>query len=163
MKKIVRLIAAVILAALIAAGGFWGGMAYQTSRASQARANFINARGGANGMQLPDGVQGFPGGAAPSGLAPGAFGGRGTTGQVKAVDGNVITLSTAQDVTTVSLSDSTQIQKTVAGTAADLQPGLRVMVTGEMDNGGKLTASQVTILAEAAGVEPRAAPAGTEP
>ena len=67
-------------------------------------------------------------------------------GEVKSIEGNVLTVSTAQDVTTVNLSDTTQIVKSVEGTTSDLQPGVRVMVTGEQDNDGNITASQITIL-----------------
>ncbi|MGW8249236.1 MAG: DUF5666 domain-containing protein, partial [Anaerolineales bacterium] len=60
----------------------------------------------------------------------------------------VLTLSTAQDVTTVNLSDSTQIEKTVAGAVSDLQPGMRVMVSGEKDSSGNVSANRVSILSD---------------
>ncbi len=172
MKKIIIIIAAVVLAVLIAAGSFWGGMAYQTSRANQIRANFINSRGGQlpsdgqflNNGQFPNGGQGFPmmnGTPNPSG--PGFMGGRGTSGQVKSIEGNVLTLSTAQDVVTVNLSDSTRIQKTVSGTVGDLQPGMRVMVSGEKDNSGNINASQVQILNNNLSNPPGQSGAGTAP
>jgi hypothetical protein len=164
MKKTLMLIGAVILAALIAAGGFWSGMAYQSNRAEQARANFMNARGGTEVGQLPAGGQ-FPGGgpAFDGGQDAGFAGGRGTTGQVKTVEGNVMTVSTAQDVTIVQLSESIQIQKSVAGTAADLQPGMRVMIAGQKDNDGTVTAGQVTILNNSSQDAAYPPPAGMEP
>jgi hypothetical protein len=67
-------------------------------------------------------------------------------GQVKTVEGATLTLSTAQDVTTVTLSDATQVEKTVTGVLADLQPGMQVMVSGERDAEGNLTASQIRII-----------------
>lgn len=159
MKKTILMITgAMIVAALIAAGSFWGGMKYQSSQTDQIRANFFNARGGqgngvpgqgfpaGSGMTAPG--QGFPGGADPTAMArSGGMGNRGgTSGQVKSLDKNVLTISTAQDVVVVVLSDSTRIQKSVAGTTADLVPGTRVMVTGQRDDKGNLTASQITIL-----------------
>jgi len=57
-----------------------------------------------------------------------------------------LTVSTAQNVTTINLSASTQIQKSGPAASSDLQPGVRVMVTGQRDTKGNITASQVMIL-----------------
>jgi hypothetical protein len=144
MKKILILSGVILVAALLVAGGFWGGMTYQTNQAnqaSQARTNFLNARGQANDGQVPGNGQ-FPGGAPGAGF----FGGGGTTGQVKAIEGNVLTLSTAQDVATVNLSDATQIEKTASGDLSDLQPGTRVIVIGETGSDGSINASRIQIL-----------------
>jgi hypothetical protein len=65
---------------------------------------------------------------------------------VKTVDGNVLTVSTAQDVTTVNLSEATRIQKFEPVTISDLQAGMRVMVTGQRESSGEITASQIMIL-----------------
>jgi hypothetical protein len=147
MKKILMIVAAILILALVAGGSFWGGMKYQTAQAAQIQANFFNARGGQfpGDGQSPGAGQRQNGGQFPSG-GPGFAGGRGTVGEVKSIDGNVLTLSTAQNVTTVNLSDSTQIQKTASGTTADLQPGTRVLVTGETDSKGTITANRITIL-----------------
>lgn len=145
MKTILILIGTVLLAGAIAAGGFYAGMSYQTNQANQIRASFMQARGiteqGANNFSPPAGGGQFQRGAA-------GFPGGGTMGQVKTVDGAVLTLSTAQDVTTVNLSDSTQIEKTVAGAVSDLQPGMRVMVSGEKDSSGNVSANRVSILSD---------------
>ena len=53
MKKILIVVGAILLAGAIAAGSFYGGIAYQTNKVSQAQANFLNARGQPNGGQLP--------------------------------------------------------------------------------------------------------------
>jgi hypothetical protein len=147
MKTFLIVSAIVLTLVLAAAGGFWGGIQYQTSKVDTARANFENARGPLNGM--PDG--GFPSGQMPNrqfqnGGTQGSFFGRGTAGSVKTLEGDTLTLSTAQDVTTVTLTADTVVLKTLTGSTADLQPGLRVMVTGERDSSGVLTASQITIL-----------------
>jgi len=152
MKKTLMIIGAILLAALVAAGSFWGGMAYQTNRDNQVRANFLNSRGLANGGgfpndgQFPNGGQGFSGDGAPNGQSPGFFGGGRTTGQVKSIDGNIMMVSTAQDVTTINLSASTQVEKSEPAAIADLQPGMQVTVTGQRDSNGDITASQVLIL-----------------
>jgi len=147
MKKGLIITGIILLIAVVAAGSFWGGMTYQTNRANQARLNFENARGQANGGQaLGDGA-GFPGGGMLGGQAPGGgFGGSGTVGQVKTMEGDMMTVSTAQDVTTVNLSSATQIEKTVAGTTDDLQPGTQVMIIGQKDTNGNIAATQITIM-----------------
>jgi hypothetical protein len=144
MKKNILMIAGVIvLVALAGAGGFWGGMAYQDNRDSQAQTRFFEQRGGLpadgqipEGMQLPEDGQ-FQGGLRGMG---------GTMGEVKSIEGNVLTLSTAQNVTTVTLSEDTKIVKSVEGTAGDLQAGVQVTVSGETDKDGNINASQITII-----------------
>jgi hypothetical protein len=161
MKKVLIIIGAILLAALIAGGSFYGGIAYQTNQANQARASFMAARGITEEGQ-------FPGGNLPEGMQPpsgGAMGfpGRGTIGVVKTIDGDVLTISTAQDVTTVTLSADTRIEKTVSATLTDLQPGVRVMVTGQADQDGNISASQIQIVNDAASGIANPPPAGTEP
>lgn len=65
---------------------------------------------------------------------------------MKALQGDTLTLSTAQDVTSVKLSEDTVIQKTVTGSLEDLQTGVRVMVAGERNDDGSIDAAQITIL-----------------
>lgn len=170
MKKVLIIVGAVLLAGLIAAGSFWAGMAYQTNKTEQARANFFNARGQLREGQFPQEGQ-MPGGGQffreeqlpGSGQGAGFFGRGGTFGQVKDIDGNVITISTAQDVTTVNLSDTTQIEKTVSGSVNDLQPGTRVTVIGQTEKDGSINASRIQILSENIAFPPDNPPPGTEP
>ncbi len=68
------------------------------------------------------------------------------TGQVKSLDGTTLSLSTARDVTTVLLNDSTVVQQSTTAAVSDLQAGQQVLVTGSRDSSGKLTASQILIL-----------------
>ena len=147
MKKILIIVGAVVLAVALAAGSFYGGMAYQRNQADQVRANFLRSRG-------------FDPNAAgnnANGQARRGFFGGGLTGQVKSVDGNSLTVSTAQNVATVNLSSTTQIEKADPGALTDLQPGEQVLVTGQLDASGNITATQVLIL----GNQPAGAPAGT--
>jgi hypothetical protein len=153
MKKILIIGGAVVLALVLAAGSFAGGMAYQRNQANAIRAQFLASRG-LNGAANGDAGGGFFFGGG-SGNAAGNSGtgqqrrsgfGGGVTGQIKTVEGNLLTLSTAQDVTTVNLGDATRIQKSADGTLADLQPGVRVLVTGQRDSNGNITAEQIMIL-----------------
>ena len=133
MKKLLIIAGAVLLAVMLSAGSFYGGMAYQRNQANQIRANFLRSRGiDPNSPNNGGQRQGF-------------FGG-GTVGQVQSLQGNVLTISTPQNTTTVNLSDSTRIEKAAPAVASDLQQGERVMVTGQRDAKGNITASQVLIL-----------------
>lgn len=143
MKKTLMIIAAFLLVILVAAGSFWAGMAYQSRQAEQVRAEFMSARGIPSAGQMPGGLP--EGGQFQPDSA--GFPGRGATGQVKSIEGNVMTISTAQDVTTVNLMEDTQIEMTVSGDTSNLQTGMRVMVMGERDD-GVISASQITILSE---------------
>jgi hypothetical protein len=146
MKKLIIIVSAILLAGAIAAGSFYAGMAYKANQVSQAQANFLSARGQPNGGQFPGNGQNPPSGAAANGQNPGFPGGGGTAGQVKTIDGNVMTLSTAQNVTTVNLTATTQVEQTVSVGTSALQPGMQVMVTGQKDSNGDITASQVRII-----------------
>ncbi len=140
MNKVVIVVIAVVLAVAIAAGSFYGGMAYQQNQASATRNAFLRSRG-----INPNGTGGFQGGNGQNGAGRGFFGG-GATGQVKSLNGNTLTISTAQNVTTVNLNNNTVVEKTAQGSTSDLQTGERVLVTGQRDSNGNITASQILIL-----------------
>lgn len=165
MKKILLIIGAILLAALIAGGSFYAGMAYQTKQADQVRARFLQERGMTEGGMPPSGEflgRNFPEGLQPPSGGGMGFPGRGTTGVVKTLEGNVMTISTAQDVTTVNLSEGTRIEKYAWAALADLQPGVRVMVTGQPDKDGKISASRILIVNNDF-PNPDPSPTGTEP
>jgi hypothetical protein len=165
MKKILIIVGAVLLAVLIAGGSFYAGMAYQTKQADQVRTRFMQARGMTEG-DMPQPGQ-FPGGNPPEGgqFSGGTreFLGRGTFGVVKSIDGDVMTISTAQDVTTVNLTKDTLIEKNITGDIADLQNGVRVMVTGQQDKDGNISASQNQIINSDSADPSFPPPTGTEP
>ena len=134
-------IGSVGLAALVGGGAFFGGMAFERTRAQNAQAAFFAARGGrpaGNDGGFPRNGAGFPGGA-----------GGGVIGTVKSVEGDTLTVSTAQDVTAVVLTETTTISKQVPGDRSDLQPGWQVTVRGERDSKGVVTAVTIQVLGEA--------------
>lgn len=149
MKKVWIILGAVVLAVIIAAGSFYGGMAYQRNRVSQIQASFFANRGGTPGQ---GGSQGFN----PNNAQRRAFGG-GITGQVKSIEGDVLTISTPQNVTTVNLTGTTRVEKASQGSASDIQTGDQVMVTGQRDTNGNITAATILILGNAPAV-PTATP-----
>lgn len=146
MNKVLIGVGVIVLAVLAAAGGFWGGMTYQANQSSQVQTAFFNERGGGP-PQFQNGDRSQIPGAGQT-----RFGGQGggTNGQVKSLDGDLLQVSTAQDVTTVSLTAETVITKSTTGIADDLQPGTRVLVIGEKNQDGVLVATSIRILDDGA-------------
>jgi hypothetical protein len=146
MKTVWIIIGAVVIAVVFAAGGFYGGMTYAKNQASQVQAQFFRERGGnsPNG-QFPGGQ--FPGanGTAFPGGARSLFGGN-TTGEIKTIDGNTLSVSTPRDEVKVTITGTTQIEKSQPGVAADLQTGQQVLITGQRDANGNVTATRILIM-----------------
>ena len=171
MKKVLLIVGLVALIAIATAGGFYGGMQYQANKVNEVQANFERERGQFPtgqfpGGQLPGSAPGFQGADGQgNGMVGGIRGAGGIFGQVKTIEGNLLTISTAEDVTNVSLSPDTQIEKNTLVTLSlgDLQPGMRVMIIGEKDSDGNVTASQVMIVNDTPMDRPYPAPVGTEP
>lgn len=93
------------------------------------------------------------GGNGPRGGAGGG-GGRGIVGSITAVNGNVITVSTAAGDVKVQVGPATQITKSAPGAAADLVVGGRVRVGADLSgsaSGGTVTAQTVQELPPGAG------------
>lgn len=158
MKKVFWIAGAVLLIGLAVGGGFWAGMMYQSRQVAQVRANFENERGPMAMGQAPNQGQnllgeGMPGGPT-GGQIGGGFPGAETIGTIKTIDGDTITISTAMDVTTVNISDSTRLEKYVPAGTVDLQVGMQVLVSGQQDNDGIVSANQVTILDDSQGARP---------
>lgn len=152
MKKAILIISIILVIAAVGAGSFWGGMKYQENKISQAQANFFAARGQAQTGDMPSGVMPgsgqFPGDRQGTGGRQGMIFGGGVVGQIKSVEGDVITLSTAQDVTTIKLTSETVIRQTVTASLADLEPGMRITVSGERDKDGNISATQIQVVDE---------------
>jgi hypothetical protein len=124
-------------------GGFYSGWKFSQSKVTtgaSSNAAAVTAPGPAASGATGTGTGGQGG--------PGALGGRGTIGQVTAVNGNVVTihnLQSGQD-TKVQLGADTTITKTVSGSAADIQPGVNITVVGQAGADGTVNASSVTIV-----------------
>jgi hypothetical protein len=137
----------IVLGVVVAGGSFFGGMAFQRTMQSSARDQFFALRRGPGGFEIPRAAsplggmgvrpQGGPGGQVPS-----------VFGTVKSVQGNTVLISTPQDVTTVELTDATSVRQLIEVDLEILQPGQWVMVVGEMDNEGIVTAVTIDIANE---------------
>ena len=132
-KWIAIVVAAVVVVAAAAGfGGYTAGTSAGRAQALAARTQFLQARGLGGGQ----GGQGAGGQFNPNNFV---------NGQVKAINGNAIELSTATAVVTVDLGSNTQILKMGAGSASDIQPGERITVQGTRNSDGSLTAQSVQI------------------
>ncbi len=134
-KKMGWVIGIIIALLVVGAGGFYGGTAYAANTAKQAadvRTAFLNGRGGAAGTGTS--------------TASGSFNGGGVAGTIKSINGNTIQVSTAQNVTTVTLSGTTAVMKTVTAATSDLQVGQQITVRGQRDSSGNVTATSIQVV-----------------
>ena len=104
---------------------------------------------------LRERFQGQAGGGGPGGggLAGGTRfgGGGGLTGTIEKVDGNTVTINTAQGPLLAAIGDDTTIQKTVEVTSAELTEGTLVTVTGARGEDGTVLADSIFVVPEGAG------------
>ena len=120
-------------------------------RALQHRAQRLLIRVEANRLREVAVGVGVAGGRSRGG---GGLGG-GVFGQLKSVNGNTLTVTTQNGDETVDLTANTQIEKTTAGTTADLKAGEQLVVRGQRDSSGTVTAESVQITT---GGAPRSTP-----
>jgi len=135
---------AVLVAVVVGAGAFYGGMQYQKSiaakTASSGRQQF--AGGGQGGM-----------GRRGAGGQNGGFVG----GDIISKDDKSITVKSRDGGSKiVFLSQSTSVGKTVAGASSDLTVGEQVVVNGTANSDGSVTAQNIQI--RPAGQNPQPAP-----
>ncbi len=143
-KRIPLVLGSIVLMLAIGGGSFYGGMLYQQTRIAAIRNQFFGGRGGDNGGN-GGGGGGGTGGGGTGGGAFGAGGGRGQFGTIKSIDGNTLTVSTPQSEIKVKLTDTTQIEKLVTGAVGDLAVGDRIVVRGDSDSSGTITANSVQV------------------
>lgn len=160
MRTVIFAVVALALLAVGAIGGFFYGQTVGQAQANEIRSNFLASRGigqgGAAGAQggAAGGQSGATGG--QGGFAGGFAGqggqGRGTFGSIKDVAGNTINLSTANAAVKVTVTDQTQIQRTVQQPVqlSELQSGESIVVTGDQDSQGNITARSISIVPQGA-------------
>jgi hypothetical protein len=100
----------------------------------------------------------------PPSFADGQGRGRpGTSGTVSQIAGSTIILNNQNGQVTVDILPNAVIQKTVAGSVADLQEGQMVTITGPADANGNITASRISIQSRSASFPSFTPPTGTFP
>jgi len=160
MKRVWMGMAAIVLAALAVGATFYGGIKLGQKQVVDNPIKYLAGPGGAFSIQVGEGQ--LPGGPSGSfqgrgGQFPGAqgtpgagvvVGGRGVSSveTIQAIDGNTLTLSTAEGTVKVITTDTTFIQKFVAVTVADLEVGESVIVSGTENDDGSMTARSIRVM-----------------
>ena len=128
-----------LAAVIVAAGGVIGGVHVQKSQAATSTA------GGMRGAGMPTG--GMPGGGGPPG-AQGATGGADSTataGTVAYTKGSTLYVKDAEGNTiTVRVKSTAKVDRTASTDATDVQPGDSVVVQGDANAKGTVTATSIT-------------------
>ncbi len=131
MNRTVRIGLAALVAVVIAAGSFLGGMALGKSQAATTSS--------ASGRQAN--MPGQP----PAGTPQAGQGGM-LAGEIQTIDGNGFTLTDSSGkVVQVNVTGTTLIQKQASITLSDLQQGDTVMVSGTQASDGSVTARSVQV------------------
>lgn len=126
-----NLITIIIIAVIVGALGFFGGMQYQKSkRGSFTPRQFQNGLDRLGGIQTRVGLQG----------------GRPVNGEIISIDEKTITVKTQDGSSKIIIySDSTNVNKTSEGSMEDLRTGEQIMVIGTEGTGGTVTAQSISI------------------
>jgi hypothetical protein len=90
--------------------------------------------------------QSAPGTNAGSGAAAGLLGGGATTGRITAIDGQTITIQTAQGSVKLNLAVSGTVSTVRTGETADLREGMSVVASGSRKDDGSFDATSITQL-----------------
>ena len=141
---LIALVVAIVVGGAAGFGGYKLGDGAGFERANQVRQQFAQTRQNTGqGAQSQQG--GFGGQAGARGME--------LQGVVKGVDGNKVTVTIGQRDVTVTLTDKTQVLKSVTGARADLTVGARVSVAPETTGGGagsggltSVNATSITLL-----------------
>jgi hypothetical protein len=134
----------IAVALLVGGASFYGGTVYEkNSLNSQGMLRNANRRGVGEGQGNVAGGQGR----GPGQMGQSRNGGSNfATGQILSKDDKSITVKTPDGGSKiVYFSDSTQVGKTVSGSASDLADGQNVMVNGTSNSDGSLTAQNIQI------------------
>ncbi len=149
MKKGLLIPVSILILLALMVGSFYGGILFRNYQIIQQRTQFFQNGNFPAGGNFPGNGQNGNTGLAPDAAGAGVPGGGGNiNGQIKSIDGKTISLSTARNVTTVTMDDSTEVLSTNTGSASDLATGQRVIITGTRDSSGSLTAAQILIISQ---------------
>jgi hypothetical protein len=140
--------AAVLLAIVLLAGGFWGGAALEKSHAGGSSSllgtlasRFRSAATGATGASGATGAAGFRFGGGLGGSSAAA------TGTISVVDGDTLYVEASTgSLVKVALTKSTTVTRNADASAVGLRPGDTVVVDGTT-SGGTVTATSVSATA----------------
>lgn len=119
---------AIIVAIIVGVGAFYGGMKYQQSKMPNLQGRFPGNPQGQNGQQRTS-----------QGLRP-------VTGTILSLDENSLTVKLVDDSSKIILlTKNSLINKTEEGSKEDLTEGTEIMVFGQENSDGSLTAQNIQI------------------
>jgi hypothetical protein len=162
-RRLLSPIPLALLAALLTAGGFIGGVLVekgQSASTSSAGAGtglasrLAGLRGGGSGATAVGAAGGGGSGAAGAGGAGATGGGqRPTAGQVAYINGTTLYLTNAEGNTVkVTTSAGTSVNKTVKASVSGIHPGETVTVTGSSGASGVISAESINVGSGAGGL-----------
>jgi len=157
MSKGVRIAVLAIVVLALMGGSFYGGKLYGEKQAESAIPTAFRDRMAQftdQGGQLPQFSEGDQSPQPGQGFAQGRFGGQtgqggqggGLMGQITQNDGNTLVISGMDGVETkVQVTDTTLIEKYASVSAADLEVGEQVIVSGSQNDDGSMTARSIQV------------------
>jgi len=126
-----------VIAVVVGAVAFFGGMQYQMRQRPAMSGEFTNRMGGPRGQGTSGGTQGGP--RVMTGMAP-------VSGEIISQDDTSITVKMPDGSSKiVILSDQTTVSKSSEGTKTDLKTGEQVTAFGTQNQDGSITAQSVSI------------------
>ncbi len=154
-KVFVLLLAGVLVGGVGVGGAFAGGLALGKSQGKEAAQKTLptlspsgsgqQTQGQLTQEQLQQLRQQFQGQTGQGG-AQGLPGRGGLTGTIEKIEGNTLTINTAEGLPLqATIGANTTIQMSVQGTAKDLETGLRVTVVGQRGADGNVAATSIII------------------
>ena len=156
-KGFLYMIGGVVILGAILGGVFFGGISVGESKCSNPSNStcsdediraILSSRFGSGQRSLQSNSNASGQGQNEESFGRGLEGMRGLSGPIEALDGDSITISTAQGPLQAVVSNETVIVMTGTGMLEDLAPGIRVRVIGERGDDGIVAATFITIISE---------------
>ncbi|MFZ2187198.1 MAG: hypothetical protein WAV46_01035 [Candidatus Moraniibacteriota bacterium] len=145
--KTQHIIIALVVAAGLSGGAFYGGRQYEKSAVATAPASVRNFAGRQGGTSLSD-PAGQRGMGQNGGIRRGGANGDGfVTGEVLSKDDQSLTIKTPDGGSTIAyFSAALSVRKAEIGSLSDLASGEQVTVTGKSNPDGSLSADVIQIM-----------------
>ena len=143
MRRILIIIAVLLLVLAVGGGSFWAGMKMGENRLIQDPARLMQMMMTGRDGRFPGQFPGMGHGPQP-GVEAQRFGG-GITGTIEAIEGDTLLISTEEGEIRVQTTDTTLIEKSMAMGVGDLEVGEQVVVSGSQNDDGSLTARSIRI------------------
>ncbi|MGH7238952.1 MAG: DUF5666 domain-containing protein [Candidatus Saccharimonadales bacterium] len=125
-KKIIGSVVGVVILAAVGGGAFYGGITFRSGQLASQRSAFSNGAGGAR-VRFQTGSNFI-------------------TGAVTAKDSQSLTVKMPDGSSRIILySPSTEVSKYVSGSASDVAVGSNVMISGQTNSDGSITAQSIQL------------------